>query len=169
MKIANVYGYDLDSETLPESTVAALFSRGANHYFGNEQAAKVTARIKTHLRNGDAKKEVTRDMVNVFRDANEALVASWEDEARAKAMDAAIAGTVGESTRTAKLSTIEKVMRDVARDAIKAACVAKGKKMPKSEELSDLIEDLVTGPKESDIRAAAQKRLDAAAEITVNV
>lgn len=164
--------YTFDTETLPEASVAALLNRGLTHFLGNEQAAKVTAKIRAHLRNGKGKDfEVTRDMVRTFREnpGNESQVSQWMKDAQASAVDALNAGTVGEISRGAKLSTIDKVMRDVARDAIKTACAAKGKPMPKGENLAEMIEDLVTGPYEQAIRTKAEARLSAAAEITVNV
>lgn len=73
--------------------------------------------------------------------------------------DDILAGEVGTRTGAPRLSGIEKIMRDVARETIKAAAVAKGMKVPTGETMTKFAEQYVA-KHEAKVRAEAQRRLD---------
>lgn len=90
--------------------------------------------------------------------------------ARQKRYDAIIAGTVGHRVGSGpKMSSINKVMRDVARERLKAAAASKGVKLPKGEALTALVEKMVAGKHADTIKAEAQTRIDNAKAGAVDV
>lgn len=44
----NTAGFEIDFDALPDNSKRAIVSRGLQHYLGNEQAAKVSAKAKAH-------------------------------------------------------------------------------------------------------------------------
>ena len=84
-----------------------------------------------------------------------------------KRYDAILAGTVGTRSGAPRLSGIEKIMRDVAREAIKARAVAKGVKMPEGEDLSAIVAKYIGNHPE--VRQIAQDRLDTMAKLAVGM
>lgn len=88
-------------------------------------------------------------------------ITAMAKEARQKRYDAILAGTVGHRVGGGpKMSSLEKVCRDVARERLKAAAVSKGVKLPKGEALTALIEKMVNGKHADTIKAEAQTRID---------
>lgn len=72
-----------------------------------------------------------------------------------------LAGNVGVGGGGPKLPQIERVMREIAEEQIRAAVVAKGLQMPKGENLKALVEKRLAVAGDV-IRTAAQARIDAA-------
>lgn len=84
-------------------------------------------------------------------------------EARQKRFDAILSGTVGfrSGGGSARLPQIEKVMKDIALERIKAAVVAKGVAMPKGDKLKAFVEQYLAKNGDA-VRAEAQTRIDTA-------
>jgi hypothetical protein len=90
----------------------------------------------------------------------EAEIAELVAERQADRFDDIVSGEVG--TRAGggpRLSGIEKIMRDMAKDAIKAAVVAKGVKMPTGDTLAKFIDQYIA-KHDATLRPEAQRRLD---------
>lgn len=80
---------------------------------------------------------------------------------RSKRFADILAGTVGFGGGGPKLPQVDRVMREIAEEQIKAAVVAKGLSMPKGDNLKALIEKRLAVAGDA-IRTAAQARIDAA-------
>ena len=82
-------------------------------------------------------------------------------EQRAKRFADILAGTVGLGGGGPRLPQIDRVMREIAEEQIRAAVVAKGLTMPKGDNLKALVEKRLSVAGDA-IRLAAQSRIDAA-------
>jgi len=82
-------------------------------------------------------------------------------EQRTKRFADILAGNVGVGGGGPKLPQIERVMREIAEEQIRAAVVAKGLAMPKGENLKSLVEKRLSVAGDA-IRTAGQARIDAA-------
>lgn len=82
-------------------------------------------------------------------------------ELRNKRFSDILAGNVGVGGGGPKLPQIDRVMRDIAEEQIRAAVVARGLAMPKGENLKTLIDKRLAVAGDA-IRTAAQARIDAA-------
>lgn len=91
----------------------------------------------------------------------EQAVEAKAHEQRSKRFADILAGNVGVGGGGPKLPQIDRVMRDIAEEQIKAAVVAKGMAMPKGDNLKALIEKRLQVAGDA-IRTAAQARIDAA-------
>jgi hypothetical protein len=91
----------------------------------------------------------------------EQAVEAKAHEARTKRFADILSGSVGFGGGGPKLPQIERVMREIAEEQIRAAVVAKGMSMPKGDNLKALIEKRLSVAGET-IRTAAQARIDAA-------
>jgi len=89
-----------------------------------------------------------------------AEIESMAAERRAKRHEAILAGEVG-AVVGSRATPIEKFMRDVAIERIKAIANAKGVKMPKGDVLKAAVEK-ITAKQADDIRAEAEARMSAA-------
>lgn len=95
----------VDTDKLPAPSIAAMLSRGLSHFLGNEQASKVAAKFKDDTR--------ADDDATLIADK-----AKYKAECQANAMTALTAGTVGESNRGPRGSTIDTVIRGLAKDEV---------------------------------------------------
>lgn len=82
-------------------------------------------------------------------------------EQRTKRFADILAGNVGVGGGGPKLPQIERVMREIAEEQIRAAVVAKGLAMPKGDNLKALVDKRLAVAGDA-IRTAAQARIDAA-------
>lgn len=82
-------------------------------------------------------------------------------EQRNKRFADILAGNVGVGGGGPKLPQIDRIMRDIAEEQIRAAVVAKGLAMPKGDNLKALVEKRLAVAGDA-IRTAAQARIDAA-------
>ena len=82
-------------------------------------------------------------------------------EQRNKRFSDILAGNVGVGGGGPKLPQIDRIMRDIAEEQIRAAVVAKGLAMPKGDNLKALVEKRLAVAGDA-IRTAAQARIDAA-------
>ena len=80
---------------------------------------------------------------------------------RSKRFADILAGNVGVGGGGPRLPQVDRVMREIAEEQIKAAVVAKGLSMPKGDNLKALIEKRLSVAGDA-IRTAAQARIDAA-------
>lgn len=85
-------------------------------------------------------------------------------EARTKRFADILAGNVGIGGGGPKLPQIERVMREIAEEQIRAAVVKKGMAMPKGDNLKALIDKRLSVAGDA-IRTAAQARIDAAKNV----
>lgn len=82
-------------------------------------------------------------------------------EQRTKRFADILAGNVGVGGGGPKLPQIERIMREIAEEQIRAAVVAKGLAMPKGDNLKTLVDKRLAVAGDT-IRAAGQARIDAA-------
>lgn len=82
-------------------------------------------------------------------------------EQRTKRFADILAGTVGFGGGGPKLPQVDRVMREIAEEQIKAAVVKMGKAMPKGDNLKTLIDKRLAVAGDA-IRTAAQARIDSA-------
>ena len=109
----------VDEAKLPAASVHALLSRGLSHFLGNEQASKVTSRIRATLAAGKPDTyEATRDEIEAFRAANESQVNGWKSEVHGVAMKALAEGTIGVSTRGPAKDPMQSAMATIARKEV---------------------------------------------------
>jgi NAD(P)H-hydrate repair Nnr-like enzyme with NAD(P)H-hydrate epimerase domain len=98
----------------------------------------------------------------------EQAVEAKAHEARIKRFADILAGTVGFGGGGPKLPQVDRVMREIAEEQIKAAVVAKGLSMPKGDNLKALIDKRLSVAGDA-IRTAAQARIDAAKNAVVDL
>lgn len=111
------YGdFTLDFTTLPQTSLIAMLRRGVSHYFGSEQASKVTAYF-------DPEKD------EPVADTPEAR-ATAKAEFQAKAHDALLAGTVGVSVRGPTVDPITVITRRLAKAEVVNILKSNGVKPP---------------------------------------
>ena len=91
----------------------------------------------------------------------EQAVEAKAHEQRTKRFADILAGNVGVGGGGPKLPQIERVMREIAEEQIRAAVVAKGLAMPKGENLKALVDKRLAVAGDA-IRTAGQARIDAA-------
>lgn len=116
----------LDFNTLPQASLVAMLRRGVSHFFGSEQASKVTAYF-----------DPEHDDAENRKDTPEARAAK-KAEFQSTAYDALVAGTVGVSVRGPSVDPITTIMRRLAKNEIKTILAANKIKWPAKSE--DVIE-----------------------------
>jgi hypothetical protein len=109
-----------DFNSLPEASLVAMLRRGTAHFFGSEQASKVTAHF-------DPENE------SPVEDTPEAR-AAFKAECQAKAMAALVAGTVGVSTRGPAVDPITTIIRRLAKAEVVAILKSNSLAWPKKAE-----------------------------------
>lgn len=88
----------IDTDALPDASIAAMLKRGLTHFLGNEQAAKVTNAKKAWAKaHGGA--DMPEDEIDAKR-----------DELVAAAIAALESGTVGVGVRGPRIDPVEKIM-----------------------------------------------------------
>lgn len=102
----------IDVANLPTKSIAALLRRGVSHFLGNEQASKVAAKFD------DAKVGTGEGEY-----ATEAALKAAKDSAKTDYVAAAIKalydGTIGDSSRGPRGSTIDTVIRGLAEKEVR--------------------------------------------------
>ncbi len=97
----------LDFNTLPQASLVAMLRRGVSHYFGSEQASKVTAYFDP-----DHDDAANRPDSKEARDAKKV-------EFQSNAYDALVAGTVGVSVRGPSVDPITTIINRLAKAEVK--------------------------------------------------
>lgn len=97
----------LDFNTLPQSSLVAMLRRGVSHYFGSEQASKVTAWFNPDHDDADNRPDTP--------EAREAKKAEFQ----AAAYDNLVAGTVGVSVRGPSVDPITTIINRLAKAEVK--------------------------------------------------
>lgn len=110
----------LDFSKLPPTSLAAMLRRGVSHYFGSEQASKVTGLFKP-----DDEGKIKAEVQDTDENRAKALA-----DFRAKAHDALIAGTVGVSVRGPSVDPITVIVRRLAKGEISDILKLQGVKPP---------------------------------------
>lgn len=110
--VVNYGALTLDFAAIPHTSLMAMLRRGVTHYFGSEQASKVTGHFDPD--NYDAAKNEVAPT-----DTPEAR-ATFKAECVAKAHEALLAGTVGVSTRGPAIDPVEKIAQGIAKAEILA-------------------------------------------------
>ena len=111
---------EIDLAKLPHTSVMAMFRRGISHYFGSEQAAKVSGHFDP-------------DQENAPQDTPEAR-AELKAQLQAKAMEALLAGTVGVSVRGPSVDPLTTHARRIAKAEVTNILKANGVKFPAKAE-----------------------------------
>lgn len=113
-------------------------------------------------------KEQKEKALKDAQEANPGVEITLEQAVEAKAVEQRnkrfadiLAGNVGVGGGGPKLPQIERVMREIAEEQIRAAVVAKGMAMPKGDNLKALIDKRLSVAGDA-IRTAAQARIDSA-------
>ncbi len=110
----------------------------------------------------EQKQKAHAEAVKTFPDVTEEqAVEAKAHEQRSKRFADILAGNVGVGGGGPKLPQVDRVMREIAEEQIKAAVVAKGLAMPKGDNLKALIDKRLSVAGDA-IRTAAQARIDAA-------
>lgn len=164
-KIKYLDKFELDWRELPPSTVKALIRRGVNHYFGNEQASKLSTMKAKAEADGTP---MSDDDIESERDA-------LFEAAKAHMF----AGTIGTSVRGPRGTPIDSIVRRIAEAQVRATLKALGKPMPTGDKVvefndgtkltrAELIQRRIVNPKFAEgIRAEAEaelRRLEAMAK-----
>lgn len=84
-------------------------------------------------------------------------------DAQQARFDAIVEGTVSHGARGPRLATIDRIMRDVATERLKANAAKTKQSMPKGKELSALVDKYLAKYADS-AKEEAQRRMDATAE-----
>jgi hypothetical protein len=113
------YGTDIsvDLHSLPESSIHALIRRGMSHYFGNEVSTKVSA-WKVARAEG------------ALGAPNDAEIAAAKADFTQAALEALLSGTVGQSIRGPRGSSVETEFNRLAEEQAKAILKSAGMVMP---------------------------------------
>ena len=85
-------------------------------------------------------------------------IAAMAHEARTKRHDAILAGTIGARVGGAKLPPVERVMREVAEERLKAIAVSRGVAMPKGDTLKVALDKILSRDPDG-IRVEAETRI----------
>lgn len=107
------YGtHEIDFDSLPANSQAALAKRGLSHYMGNEQSAKVSAHFEDKP------------------DATDEDKAAFKADCQKAAIEALKSGTIGSSSRGPKGTAAETIARQIAEKEIKDILGAAGLTFP---------------------------------------
>lgn len=149
--------YELDLNTVPQSTVIALAQRGFTHVMGNEVASAISAMKKVTVKAEDGTESLKYSEADL-----EAAEVSKRDAKIAAMRD----GTLGVRAPGApRVVGIDKYMHDIALEELRAIAAAKKMALPrKSEELAPFIAKRLATHGDR-IRAAAQAKMDSLAAL----
>lgn len=141
-----------DTANLPAETIDALLARGFAHYFGNEQAAKLTAKIKSAVAaesgNGTKATDVERAAVQAYRAAHADEVKAWQADIVAGALVALDEGKIGLRESTGPRESTDPVgveVRKMAKARVMELLKAKSLKFPGKDEALELNGTSFTG------------------------
>jgi hypothetical protein len=132
----NIGGDEVDIATLPQTSIVALLQRGINHVLGNEVASKVsTAKKATRGGDGPDKDEPKY---------TEAELAELQDKTFAEKVSAITNGTLGvRGPGVAKVTPLERLVRDIATGVLRRQATAKGLKWPHGKGSGDAVAAMV--------------------------
>lgn len=139
-----------DTANLPAETIDALLSRGFAHYFGNEQAAKLTAKIKAAVAtetNGKAT-DVERAAVQAYRAAHPDEVAAWQADIVKSALEALDNGKIGVRESNGPREATDPVgveVRKMAKARVLELLKSRGFKFPGKDEVLVLSDGSFSG------------------------
>ena len=124
------YGdFEVEAESLPASSILALFNRGFAHILGNESSSRVAAHFKRKGPDG---------VEGVIPDSKSPEYVSAKRDAQKALFDAIVAGTLGESMRGPRKDPIEAEIERISRDELVVILVSqkfieKSRKLPTDE------------------------------------
>lgn len=119
------YGaFEIDFAKVPHTSLVAMLRRGVSHYFGSEQASKVSGKYKP-ADDGSLGEGVVDTAENRAADLQ---------AFREKALENLLAGTVGVSIRGPQVDPVEKIARGIARKEVQGILAAHNVKWPKKAE-----------------------------------
>ena len=98
---------ELDFNKLPQASLIAMVRRGVSHYFGSEQASKVTAYFDPEHDEAEQRQDTPENR------------AAKKAEFQANAFDALVAGTVGVSVRGPSVDPISAIINRLAKAEVK--------------------------------------------------
>jgi hypothetical protein len=163
-------GFEVDEGAIPQAVVAKMLSSAFAHILGNEVASQVVGKIRKQIVAGSEKKasDVSRDAVEVFREANTDLIATWEEALRSEKVKAILDGSLSvRVSRGPSRDPLESAMRMIARMEITKTLKDNKLKWPKPDETLTLAGVEVDGDTLIDRRLANpehSKRIKALAE-----
>lgn len=142
----------VETDSLPESAIAALLHRGLTHYLGNEQSSKVTGWKKANPNATDEEIEAVSNQYRVV------------------AFDALLNGTIGTRAGGPKLKGLDRLIHLVAVEQITALAASRNAKMPSGKGSADKVSAMVAKWLSDEGRAAkvreeAQRRFDAQKDV----
>ena len=118
---------ELDFNKLPQASLVAMLRRGVSHYFGSEQASKVTAYFSPEHDDADNR-----------QDTPEARAVK-KAEFQTNAFDALVAGTVGVSVHGPSVDPISAIINRLVKAEVKAVLATFKLKWPaKAEDTVEL-------------------------------
>ncbi len=141
---------EVDFDALPDTSKAAIVSRGVTHFLGNEQASKLAAWVKgdTQANSDD------RDVCKAWKEANAEAVTAKEAALVGEAVAALLAGTVGVRVSGPRVTPLDSKRRSLARVEVLGILAGAGVKAPKKDEQVKLGENTFT------MDQLIQRRLD---------
>jgi hypothetical protein len=153
------YGrWSTDANHLPPKAVAYLLANGFTQSMTD--AAAFTKEQKANAHEAFAKAHGV-EVASLSEADKESAVAALADEKREARFQAILKGEVGTRVGGPRLPQIDRVMREVAEETVRAIATARNVAMPKGDVLKAAIEKvLARNPDE--IRAKAQERIDSA-------
>ena len=122
MSIVTYGTHEIDTDKLPAESIAALVRRGISHYLGNEQAAKVTAWVESHIK------------ANSGANPTDEAKAAAKADFIAKALSVMLAGEMGTRVSGPRIEPIEAARNSIAKAEVLAILRSAGIKPPKGEE-----------------------------------
>lgn len=127
----NIGGDEVDVASLPQASVIALLQRGINHVLGNEVASKVSTAKKATNEDGTPKH-------------TEAELSELHDTTFAAKVKAIMDGALGvRGPGVAKVTPLERLVRDIAEGVLKRQVAAKGLKWPHGKGSGDAVKTMV--------------------------
>jgi hypothetical protein len=150
------YGkFTIDTADVTESGIAYLLQYGFAKSLQDSVAGVKAAMADETDESGEAK----------YNDAEIAVALHDKQQSR---FEAIVAGTVGTRATGPRATPVETMMRNVAKEAIRVACVAQGRKLPKGEAMVALVDKYLSKHMAA-TRAEAERRIAATAGIDLDI
>jgi len=144
-------GTEHDAEKFPMASLMGLVNRGFNHVLGNETAAQVTAKIRSHIaeasnpkRKADSKSVPTSE-VQAFREANATLVQEWDVAFKNAKLAQILAGELGVRAAGMSVDPLTRECLSIARTEIKDIFRKQGWKFPTGDDTFAMGDATFTG------------------------
>lgn len=148
LQMLDYNGIKVDTDKITPAGIAYLLQYG----WAKSLQDSVAGRKKAMLAGDDETPPMTED------EAEAKLI-----EIMTKRAEAIVAGEVGQRSGGPRISKLERVMRNVAAEIVKAAAAKKGRKLPKGEAYQNLISAYIA-KNEAAVREEAERRMESVSE-----